>query len=272
MWRSIKAAVHKRSASKRREAGEDEAAEPKTSERPGLFVLSNGELNEDESNRESFKVDVVAIHGLNGDAYNTWTHQRTQSLWLKDRLPQDLPGARIYTYGYPSHLLFSRSKAEIRDYAMKLLVCLNSARGGQEKRPIIFIAHSLGGIVCKQALILAYRNTIYSKILESTIGIFFFGTPHRGARGTPDMGIFLGNMVDLCLKGSGSRPFVGGTRSDLLAALNANSPTLRDVAQDFSHLLDRLQIVTLYELEEKVPLGRLVRGFYFACPGFKAIP
>ena len=262
MWRSIKATIRKRSASRRREAEEDEEIKPKKSEQPGLILINDGMPKDDEVNINPFEVDIIAIHGLNGDAYNTWTHQQTQNLWLRDRLPQDLPGARIYTYGYPSHLLFSRSKAEIRDYALKLLIHLNNVRGSQQQRPIIFIAHSLGGIVCKQALILAYRNVMYSKILESTISVFFFGTPHRGARGTPDMGIFLGNMVDLCLKGSGSGPFVGGTRKDLLAALNANSPTLRDIAQDFSHLLDDLQIVTLYELEEKVPLGRLVSITY----------
>ena len=264
MWRSIKTAVRKRSVSRNHEPTENEGAEATDTAKTkqlGLIVLGDKLTGDHESVESPFGVDVVAIHGLNGDAYNTWTHQKSRNLWLRDQLPRDLPGARIYTYGYPSHLLFSKSKAQIRDYASKLLSCLSTARVGQERRPIIFIAHSLGGIVCKQALILAYRNPLYSNILDSTIGILFFGTPHRGARGTPEMGIVLGNIVDVCLKGSGSRFFMGKTRSDLLAALSANSSTLRDIAQDFTQILDGLQIITFYELEEKAPLGRLVRPF-----------
>ncbi len=265
MWRSIKTAIRKRSVSRDHKAGEDEGNEitvPLETKHLGLIVLSD-ELTGDQGSVDGpFVVDIVAIHGLNGDAYNTWTHQKSRNLWLRDQLPRDLPRARIYTYGYPSHLLFSKSKAQIRDYASKLLSCLSAARVGQERRPIIFIAHSLGGIVCKQALILAYRNPLYSNILDSTIGIMFFGTPHRGARGTPEMGMVLGNIVDMCLKSSGSRLFMGKTRKDLLASLSANSSTLRDVAQDFTHILDGLQIITFYELEEKAPLGRLVRPFH----------
>ena len=265
MWRHIKTAIRKRSASRNRESSEDseiDVAAPVKGEPLGLIPLSNGLSAKGEDLEGSFPVDVIAIHGLNGNAYNTWTHHPSQNLWLRDQLPQDLPKARIYTYGYPSHLLFSKSKAEIRDYAMKLLSCLTTVRVGQERCPIIFVAHSLGGIVCKQALILAYRDSLYSNILESTIGILFFGTPHRGARGTPEMGIVLGNIVDMLLKSSGFRLFVGKTRNDLLVALNANSSILRDVAQDFSHILDGLQVVTFYELEEKAPLGRLVRALY----------
>lgn len=65
-------------------------------------------------------VDVVAIHGLNGDAYTTWEHENG-TLWLKDLLPQVLPGARIFTYGYLSQLFFNKSVASLRDYAQRLL-------------------------------------------------------------------------------------------------------------------------------------------------------
>ena len=261
MWRSIKTAIRKRSVSRNNDPRENEGTEatvPVEARLLGLILLSDGLTGDRESVENPFAVDIVAIHGLNGDAYKTWTHQKSGNLWLRDQLPRDLPGARIYTYGYPSHLLFSKSKAQIRDYASKLLSCLSTARVGQKGRPLIFIAHSLGGIVCKQALILAFRNPLHSIILDSTIGILFFGTPHRGARGTPEMGIVLGNIVDLCLKSSGSRLLLGKTRSDLLASLSANYSTLRDVAQDFTHILDGLQIITFYELEEKAPLGRLV--------------
>ena len=208
---------------------------------------------------KSFEVDVVAIHGLNGDAYNTWTHQKTKSLWLKDLLPTDIPGARVFTYQFPSHLLFSRSHATIYEFASNLLAQLSAQRNGHERRPIIFIAHSLGGIVCKQALLSAKLDYNYSEIFESTAAIIFFGTPHRGARITPNLGIFFGDIVDLFVNAAGVRLTAGKTRTDLLEALKANSPSLRELSDRFRHICKDFKTITIYEKEEKSPLRRLVR-------------
>lgn len=112
----------------------------------GLFLLSKNEPLGDS--KDSVGVDIVAIHGLNGDAYTTWQHENG-SLWLRDLLPSDLPGSRVFTYGYPSELFCSNSAATLRDYSRNLLISLTAVSGGTE-RPIIFICHSLGGIVCKQ--------------------------------------------------------------------------------------------------------------------------
>lgn len=261
MRRFLKTVVHRRRSSRNRDpdTGVAETALPTRSEQPGLWLLSNGLSKEVDTDTESFEVDVVAIHGLNGHAYGTWTHEITESLWLRDLLPEDLPGARIYTYSYPSHVLFSTSKATISDYAQSLLVSLSAARVGQERRPIIFIAHSLGGIVLKQALVSAKFDPNYSPLLDNTRAILFFGTPHRGARGTPGVGIFLGDVLDVCTRATGTRLFAGKTRGDLLKNLEANSPDLREITAKFRHVLGEIDVVTYYETEEKRPLGRLVR-------------
>ncbi|EAT88510.1 hypothetical protein SNOG_04750 [Parastagonospora nodorum SN15] len=73
----------------------------------GIFLLSE-ESSGDPSSR--YGVDIVAIHGLNGDAYATWEHENG-NLWLRDILPKVLPGSRIYTYSYQSEVVFSDSKA-----------------------------------------------------------------------------------------------------------------------------------------------------------------
>jgi hypothetical protein len=45
-------------------------------------------------------------------------------------------------------------------------------------RPILFIAHSLGGKVCQQALLLSNDKDGLWQISSSSIGIIFMGTPH----------------------------------------------------------------------------------------------
>ena len=73
------------------------------------------------------------------------------------------------TFGYDSKWAFSPSTADIKDFALDLLNRLRSKRwsvkvsvkselypipldlqGQAMRRPIVFICHSLGGIVCKK--------------------------------------------------------------------------------------------------------------------------
>lgn len=49
--------------------------------------------------------------------------------------------------------------------------------------PLIFITHSMGGLLVKLALCEASRshNNRYLKVLQNTKGVVFFATPHRGS-------------------------------------------------------------------------------------------
>ena len=136
--------------------------------RYGLLRIVGPEDEQDDSiaRSQSFHVDIIALHGLNGDAYVTFTHANG-TLWLRDLLPASLPGARIYTYGYASQAFFSASRSDMYDFAAGLLVDLDNQRATPEvstacvepldcahclqaqARPIIFLCHSLGGMVCK---------------------------------------------------------------------------------------------------------------------------
>lgn len=90
---------------------------PQRLERFGLFLLAESAPSPDD---KSFPVDIIAVHGLNGDAYTTWQHQNG-TLWLRDLLPGSLPGCRVFTYGYDAQVAFSTSFAAVQSYARQLL-------------------------------------------------------------------------------------------------------------------------------------------------------
>ena len=81
-------------------------------------------------NNSSYPIDVVAVHGVNGDAFHTWTTHG--KFWLRDFLSKDLPDARIFTFGYASKISFTCARGELRDFARSLLESLRMARPTRE--------------------------------------------------------------------------------------------------------------------------------------------
>lgn len=85
----------------------------------GLHLVKKPDLSISDTN-PSYPVDVVLVHGLNGHWDRTWTHANG-TFWPKDLLPEALPGARIFSYGYPSQIFANKSVAGLRDFATHLL-------------------------------------------------------------------------------------------------------------------------------------------------------
>lgn len=100
-------------------------------------------------------VSLVAVHGLGGHWKQTWTGESSK-IWLQDFLPEQLKdagiNARVFSYGYNSDTAFSKAVTDIDDEAAMLLARLDGDRQTNEEksRPILFISHSLGGIVVKK--------------------------------------------------------------------------------------------------------------------------
>ncbi|KAI9858058.1 MAG: hypothetical protein M1813_007870 [Trichoglossum hirsutum] len=101
-----------------------------------------------------------------------------------------------------SHL----SAQYIYDHARTLVSDLSRKRQvtKTQRRPIIFVAHSLGGIVVKSALIhssAAREHALeeHRSVALSTYGIFFMGTPHQGGSGVA-LGELLVKVVSIFVK------------------------------------------------------------------------
>lgn len=155
-------------------------AEASSDDGLGLLQLYEGDQPE---------ADIVFIHGLNGHRERTWTGNNRQSgnsiFWIRDLLPDDLPQCRILTFGFDcdvpdAYYLLHRT---LDHQASALLLALENKRAQFEcrTRPIVFVAHGLGGIVLKNALLAsrAARDLRTELIVECTRGAIFLGTPHQ---------------------------------------------------------------------------------------------
>ena len=95
----------------------------------GLFhlnpTISHNDFIETEN---SYPVDIVAVHGITGSAFDTWTSNPSGTFWLRDFLPKEFPGARVFSYGYPADVFFSKERGDIGTFARELLSKLRRER------------------------------------------------------------------------------------------------------------------------------------------------
>lgn len=106
-------------------------------------------------------------------------------MWLRDKLPKDVPKLRSLIYGYDTKLSKSRSFQDLDDIAWSFIASLKEIRRSlPPARSLFFLAHSLGGIVLKRALVLLANGSSDEEkiILGSVKGLIFFGVPHRGMK------------------------------------------------------------------------------------------
>jgi len=156
------------------------------------------------------------VHGFTGHPQETWTQKKASPessgsnqfakyqsdtcelaanasqksecvFWHRDLLQHTVPNSRIFTYGYDSHIKHRftghLNNSTVYDIAGDFLVSLEANRRQDPSRHVLFIAHSLGGIVVKETLRRSNQapHIGLRKVCESTVGIVFFGTPHSGA-------------------------------------------------------------------------------------------
>jgi hypothetical protein len=148
-----------------------------------------------EHDPKSPEVDICFVHGLTGDARSTWTAQSKDTgqdvFWPTDLLTNTnalnenaFPQARIMLYGYETDVnsLCWLTERTLYHHGKRFLRMLTEKRAHCKHRPLLFVAHSLGGLLVKSSLIFA-RNVKSTSITDereiylSTFGVISFGTP-----------------------------------------------------------------------------------------------
>ncbi|BBM98694.1 protein SERAC1 [Marchantia polymorpha subsp. ruderalis] len=145
-------------------------------------------------------MDVVFVHGLRGGPYKTWRVSENKvssttplvekiddeagkqgTCWPQEWLADDLPRSRLLTIKYKTNLSeWSGATLPLQEVSSMLLDKLLAAGVGD--RPLVFVTHSMGGLVVKQMLLQAGRDKSRAHLVNQTTGIVFYSCPHFGSK------------------------------------------------------------------------------------------
>jgi len=223
----------------------------------GLWMAKLHRISEACDNPQR-KADVVFIHGLGGDAFATWRHGEGDDTSWPHWLAAEFPDLGVWSLGYtakpvdslgPLADLFRSGKRDtgqsmsLPDRAVQVLDLMRLDARFRADCPVVFVCHSLGGLLAKQILRQAndHLNHADSRAMTRRIaGVLFLATPHQGA-----VLASLANRFSTIFGPSAS-----------LAALKAHDPHLRNLYNWYRSHAPSLGIATQTYYE-----GRDVFGF-----------
>ncbi|KAF4455113.1 GPI inositol-deacylase [Fusarium albosuccineum] len=198
---------------------------------------------------EEVCIDVVFVHGLNGSRSGTWRNSSGDFWpgWLGD----SICGSRIWTYGYNSAVWRSPSDDALELHTARLLEECVSNDVGRERSKVIFVCHSLGGILVKSAvakLLNHSEGASWTYLSDGLASVVFLGTPHRGSEWANRLYLLqLGPRI--FWQGSQLVPLLRKGQSGLLAT----------TAERFNNLWGDGPVLTFRETRGITPIGLIVR-------------
>lgn len=172
------------------------------------------------------RATAIFVHGLGGHPYKTWRRAADDESFWPLWLARDIEGTSVYTLGYaapPTNWLGTAMPLQDRVNNMRARLL---AELGDGDAPIVFICHSLGGLLVKQLLLDLHQQKDRSPksrvFLARVRQVVFLATPHTGAW----HGSLLDKLSYLAWPSSISRVLV------------ANDPSLRHINVSYRGLAD----------------------------------
>ncbi|KAI1190713.1 hypothetical protein F5B17DRAFT_37040 [Nemania serpens] len=188
-------------------------------------------------------LDIIFVHGLGGHSRKTWSRNHDPSffwpeLWLP--LEPDMGNTRIFTFGYNAAWRgATKSISNITDFAKELLFEMRFGKDslGEDlnigANPIIFVVHSMGGLVAKKAYLLGLHDAHYQDVVRGVSAIIFLSTPHRGT----NLAKILNRVLAVSFQSS----------KIFISDLSKSSPAIEELNEQFRHVSPKLSIWSFYE-------------------------
>lgn len=173
---------------------------------PGVYLLlpehrSVRHLNE----LSNWGVDIVFIHGLLGGVFYSWRQLDVKNergwgtanlvssedysyCWPRDWMGDLQDRVRVIGVDFDSYISqWGNScpkesfKTSLKERSEDILEKLKAS--GVGKRPVVFVGHSMGGLIIKKMLTTAQQSTKDEdqEFAKNTKGVVFYSTPHRGS-------------------------------------------------------------------------------------------
>ncbi|KAL8377948.1 hypothetical protein RB595_008573 [Gaeumannomyces hyphopodioides] len=153
-----------------------------------------------QSAPERKSIDCIVLHGFGSHPLSAFQGRGSPDIWIRDWLPQDFPNLDILTYGYGTQFNDPNATGDIQEWADSFRSDLRAYRsmnkGNASFKPLIFIVHSLGGLVFKEAIVSMANSANFpgdQKIVKCIHDVFFFAVPSQGMH-TEDMEIMAGRL------------------------------------------------------------------------------
>ncbi|EXJ79626.1 hypothetical protein A1O3_07905 [Capronia epimyces CBS 606.96] len=166
-------------------------------------------------------------------------------MWPRDLLASAIANSRLVSFGWDArtHSRDVLATTSLSQQGNNLLQELSIYRRSTQtiRRPIIFVPHSLGGLILKSGLVnanlaAADHNPHLRDILTCTYGIIFMGTPHQGSAAVRRGG-FLLSLSSIYFN----------TNQRFLKHLEAKSEWLENNMVQFTNISNKFQTIFCYE-------------------------
>lgn len=155
----------------------------------GIYVL-----NPDSRADQAPDVDVIFVHGIHGNTFYTWRQsdsckeEKYTYCWPKEWLCVDCPKARVICVQYESYISDWLLSCPIGKDKYSLDVQAENIKRNLKKcgvgdKPIVWVAHSMGGLIVEKLLLSesGLTKNQCENILSLTEGIIFYSVPHLGS-------------------------------------------------------------------------------------------